>query len=231
VSLDAVSCNEAVDRCRESHSNGTSQPVPNQEACSIGANQIGSIVIHESARRPDQLSFWGRLGVGDSATLSATASIVGAAFAIFIGFIAYFFNRNQLRAQAAHNQITMLLSIDGHLIDKPKLWWIWDDNDRPGPPEDKPKGIEDIGQRKALLAAYFNMFEVVYEFYFNTIRLRLRRDQEKWDAWERYIIHFFANSQEARNLFPSWAHMYSEAFVTKMNDFIRRGAPTISPGA
>jgi hypothetical protein len=166
------------------------------------------------------LSFWQRLINLDSATVSAATSVVGAAFAIFIGLMVYRFNDNLRRNQASHNQIEMLLGIDGHLIEDPKLWWIWDDEDRPGPPQDKPSSVDDVGKRKAFLAAYFNMFEIVYDFYWNTLSWQTTKDAEKWQAWERYIRHFFVNSEDARTAFLRWRPLYSADFVSKMQEII-----------
>jgi hypothetical protein len=197
---------------------------PNQQSCPIVATNVVIEAPLETAPTNAGLSFWRRLGAADSPTLNAAASVIGAIVAGVIGLIAYRFNRNSQRGQAAHNQIAMLLGIDGHLIDKPELWWIWDDADRPGPVTDKPLEPDEVSKRKAILAAYFNMFEVVYEFYFHTIWCRTKDDERKWEAWDRYITHFFANSKEARELFPTWAQLYSEDFANKMNEFIKSPA-------
>jgi hypothetical protein len=60
--------------------------------------------------------FWSRL--------SAVASCASAIIALWIGSLAFLLNRNIRKGQVAHEQMRMLLEIDGELVDRPELWAV-----------------------------------------------------------------------------------------------------------
>lgn len=67
--------------------------------------------------------FWSWLRC-NSGAVSAVASSFGACFALGIGIIAFRLNRNIRKGQVAHEEMRMLLEIDGELVERPELWAV-----------------------------------------------------------------------------------------------------------
>jgi hypothetical protein len=65
--------------------------------------------------------FWSWLKCNYGA-VGAVASGISALIALWIGSMAFLLNRNIRKGQVAHEQMRMLLEIDGALVDRPELW-------------------------------------------------------------------------------------------------------------
>lgn len=82
-----------------------------------------AIYVTEDSCKAKDLGFWARLKC-NSGAISAIASCLSAVTALVIGIFAFQLNKNIRRGQVAHEQMKMLLEIDGELIDRPELWAV-----------------------------------------------------------------------------------------------------------
>jgi hypothetical protein len=83
-------------------------PAPPVDACKVGGFHFLS---------------WSWLKC-NSGAVSAVASLASAIIAFVIGFLVFLLNRNIRKGQVAHEQMRMLLEIDGELVDRPELWAV-----------------------------------------------------------------------------------------------------------
>lgn len=86
----------------------SSTPAPPVDACKVGGFHVLS---------------WSWLKC-NSGAVSALASFASAIIAFVIGFLVFLLNRNIRKGQIAHEQMRMLLEIDGELVDRPELWAV-----------------------------------------------------------------------------------------------------------
>lgn len=99
-------------------------------------------------------------------------SIITALMALVVGLIVLNFNHWSTRRSARQDHIRMLMDIDSRLIERPYLWTVY--GHRPEAIEGKDDALKQLLtdtknyrelQEDALMYAFFNMFEAVFDFH------------------------------------------------------------------
>ena len=178
------------------------------------------------------LGFWDRFW-------QVLPSIITALMALVVGLIVLNFNHWSTRRTARQDHIRMLMDIDSRLIERPYLWSVY------GQKVEAVDGKEDVLeellanttnyrelQEDALMYAFFNMFEAVFDFhrhlgFFSWRRIpraivsklmfwsdRRRTDKEYKESWDRFANDFFSDKENRRSwkLFARQKNLYSKSF-------------------
>jgi hypothetical protein len=204
-------------------------------------------VLKEQQRR--QLGFWDRFW-------QVLPSAITALMALVISFIALNFNHWSTRRTARQDHIRMLMDIDKELIARPYLWTVYGQN--PGPPEGMEEKLKQLLtdtknyrelQEDALMYAFFNMFEAVFEFhghlgFYGWRRIprwvasklmfwsgRRKADQEHKESWDRFATDFFSEDEGRRSwkLFARQRDLYTVSFQKWVEEFHKK--PTTKSNA
>lgn len=205
-------------------------------------------LLKEQQRR--QLGFWDRFW-------QVLPSMITALMALVIALIALNFNHWSTRRTARQDHIRMLMDIDKELIARPYLWTVYGQNPEPAEGmEEKLGGLLTATknyrelQENALMYAFFNMFEAVYEFHRHLgfygwrqiprwigSRLmfwsdRRKVDEEHKESWDRFAADFFSDEKGRRSweLFDKQKRLYTVSFYDWVEKRYKRrsAAPEIT---
>jgi hypothetical protein len=178
------------------------------------------------------LGFWDRFW-------QVLPSVITALMALVVALIVRNFNHWSTRRTARQDHIRMLMEIDSRLIERPYLWTVYGYEVAPavGKEEALKKLLSETEnyrelQEDALMYAFFNMFEAVFDFhthlgFFGWRRIprailskvmfwsdRRRSDKEYKDSWDRFANDFFSDKKGRRSweLFHRQKNLYSKSF-------------------
>jgi hypothetical protein len=183
-------------------------------------------------QRQRPLGFWDRFW-------QILPSVITALMALVVGLIVLDFNHWSTRRTARQDHIRMLMDIDSRLIERPHLWTVY--GEKPEAIEGKEEALKQLLtdtknyrelQEDALMYAFFNMFEAVFDFhrhlgFFGWRRVpreivsklmfwsdRRRTDKEYKESWDRFANDFFNDKTGRRSwkLFGRQKKLYSKSF-------------------
>ena len=137
---------------------------------------------------------------------------------LLVGFLVWWFNQWSIRRSSRQDHVRMLLDIDRQLIEKPRLWLIYDDYPIPSG-EKKDEDTWDPARREAFIYFHLNMFEAFFDFHRQLAPL-WDADKEYEKSWRLYIKDFFKRSSEARKVWdrPQTKNEFSKGFVRFIAD-------------
>lgn len=197
-------------------------------------------VLKEQQRR--QLGFWDRFW-------QVLPSAITALMALVVSLIALNFNHWSTRRTARQDHIRMLMDIDKELIGRPYLWTVYGQN--PEPAEGMEEKLKQLLtetknyrglQEDALMYAFFNMFEAVFDFhrhlgFYGWRRIpravasklmfwsdRRKSDQEHKESWDRFATDFFSEEEGRRSwkLFTRQRDLYTVTFQKWVEEFHKK---------
>jgi hypothetical protein len=133
-------------------------------------------------------------------------------------FIVRHFNKVALRNSTKQEHARTLFDINKLLISDPELWAIYDKHEIT---QVIVKDIRNKSKRQALIYLYINFFDTVFNFYNKQIK-KDPNDQREWEAWVKFMDHFFKDSIEARQTFQSAYTWYPKDFAKFINQLIHK---------
>jgi hypothetical protein len=202
-------------------------------------NENLQLLNNQQQRQP---GFWDRFW-------QVLPSLITALMALMVSLIALNFNHWSTRRTARQDHIRMLMDIDKELIQRPYLWTVYGQN--PEPAEGMEEKLKDLLtatrnyrelQEDALMYAFFNMFEAVYEFHRHLGLYGWRRipraiasklmfwsdrrkvDEEHKESWDRFATDFFSDEKGRRSwkLFNRQRNLYTVSFQEWVDKYCKR---------
>lgn len=163
--------------------------------------------------------------------LPLIVSIISVFVSLYVGYRITRFNDASLKRSSRMDFTEILVELDQKLVDYPMLWTIYDSH-----PLSRIKTRERNSpllkaRREALIYLHFNLFDIVYDFYFNVIKKKRwiligenKIDVKHWKSWDKYIKQFFKESSEARSIFKEkrTQEIYLDEFVAYINGIINK---------
>jgi hypothetical protein len=125
----------------------------------------------------------------------------------------------QLRLANRAHLHNLLLEVDREILRDPSLWHAFKSN--PMPARASPCSPEDAAKHEMYAVMYLNVFEFAH-IQLKELRKISPAEKETREAFEQFLVDFFADCIVARDVWNKYKHTYYRSFRRDVDELVAR---------